>query len=364
MFDNLEDEKNVNQNKPPENISPVNPGATLPGVLPSEKLQIKGDDSARHPLPDSDKAMSDFEERMRGLYDKGVKRGKRYSIIGIAGSLLILIIMVAVGYYLWSQVKDISSKVESREQTTLELMNATSSTSDLTDLNKTPTVLAEWKTCTVNDDCLETQAGCCSCSNGGEQTAINKSYLANWEGEINAACQPSDCAAIVPSCKAGSVFCENGNCVFKAGECANEGGSAGTLNSPEFCCSGLKLMEGWSGGYDGDCALTPTSTDTKICSNCGNLVCDINNGENKCNCPEDCHAITTNGEETLIGSSSVETSSSESVELDIDSDDDGLLDRDEIRLGTDLNNPDTDSDGFMDGDEVRNGYNPNGTGKL
>ena len=36
----------------------------------------------------------------------------------------------------------------------------------------------------------------------------------------------------------------------------------------------------------------------------------------------------------------------------LDSDGDGLLDEDEIRLGTDPNNPDTDGDGLLDGEEV------------
>jgi len=41
-----------------------------------------------------------------------------------------------------------------------------------------------------------------------------------------------------------------------------------------------------------------------------------------------------------------------------DSDQDGLSDEEEKRLGTDPNNPDSDGDGFIDGDEIKNGYNP------
>jgi len=41
-----------------------------------------------------------------------------------------------------------------------------------------------------------------------------------------------------------------------------------------------------------------------------------------------------------------------------DSDNDGILDLEEIRLGTDLLNPDTDGDGYLDSDEVKHGYNP------
>ena len=48
-----------------------------------------------------------------------------------------------------------------------------------------------------------------------------------------------------------------------------------------------------------------------------------------------------------------------------DSDNDGLTDRDEVKIfKTDPNNPDMDGDGWTDGDEARNGYNPKGGGML
>lgn len=75
------------------------------------------------------------------------------------------------------------------------------------------------------------------------------------------------------------------------------------------------------------------------------------------------------------------------MDANLDSDNDGLTDVEEAKLGTDPHNPDTDGDGLYDGDEVniyhtdplkadtdgdgysdgvevRNGYNPNGPGKL
>ena len=49
----------------------------------------------------------------------------------------------------------------------------------------------------------------------------------------------------------------------------------------------------------------------------------------------------------------------------VDTDDDGLFDREEVQVyKTNPRNKDTDGDGFSDGDEVQNGYNPNGEGKL
>ncbi len=46
------------------------------------------------------------------------------------------------------------------------------------------------------------------------------------------------------------------------------------------------------------------------------------------------------------------------LQQNTDSDNDGLSDEEEKRLGTDPQNPDTDGDGYTDGEEVRNGYSP------
>ena len=81
------------------------------------------------------------------------------------------------------------------------------------------------------------------------------------------------------------------------------------------------------------------------------------------------------------------TTTTSTIDPNLDSDKDGLTDVQEAQLGTNPNNPDTDSDGltdyeevkvyhtnplnpdtdgdgYKDGDEVKNGYNPNGPGKL
>ncbi|MEA2088513.1 MAG: hypothetical protein U9O55_01560 [Patescibacteria group bacterium] len=45
---------------------------------------------------------------------------------------------------------------------------------------------------------------------------------------------------------------------------------------------------------------------------------------------------------------------SDKIDLNnIDSDNDGLVDSEEIKLGTDILNPDTDGDGYLDGEEVK-----------
>jgi hypothetical protein len=47
-----------------------------------------------------------------------------------------------------------------------------------------------------------------------------------------------------------------------------------------------------------------------------------------------------------------------------DLDNDGLLDPEEVLLGTNFSKPDSDGDGFSDGDELAKGFNPAGPGKL
>ncbi len=48
----------------------------------------------------------------------------------------------------------------------------------------------------------------------------------------------------------------------------------------------------------------------------------------------------------------------------LDTDNDGLCNKLEEGLGTDINNSDSDGDGYNDGLEVKNGYNPLGSNKL
>ena len=77
-------------------------------------------------------------------------------------------------------------------------------------------------------------------------------------------------------------------------------------------------------------------------------------------CKQDNNISTSTIEDMKIQEEKISTTSAEKI----DSDQDGLLDIEELFYKTDPNNPDTDGDGYIDGDEVRGGYNPNGDGLL
>jgi hypothetical protein len=71
-------------------------------------------------------------------------------------------------------------------------------------------------------------------------------------------------------------------------ECAKEGKTIGAQGMPKVCCKGLVPVGGWEAGYQGDCSVPPPPTGLSICSNCGDDICNLKTGENKCNCPSDC----------------------------------------------------------------------------
>ncbi len=94
-----------------------------------------------------------------------------------------------------------------------------------------------------------------------------------------------------------------------------------------------------------------------------------------------------NGPGKLFNVPGTQSTTTIQVQDTMDTDNDGLTDREENELGTNISkidsdsdklddyaevntyktdplNPDTDGDGYLDGTEVENGYNPNGPGKL
>jgi len=72
--------------------------------------------------------------------------------------------------------------------------------------------------------------------------------------------------------------------------CAREGESIGTCaGCIGKCCQGLKPMVNLK--YNDKCVDLPAPGSSGVCSNCGNGICDGENNEDECNCPEDCGEI-------------------------------------------------------------------------
>jgi len=74
----------------------------------------------------------------------------------------------------------------------------------------------------------------------------------------------------------------------EAENCAREGESVGSCADCKKCCQGLQPMDYLK--YNSECVNSPTSGGG-VCSNCGNGICDEENNEDECNCPEDCGEI-------------------------------------------------------------------------
>lgn len=118
MFEELENKNKDEDVKQKEMPSINNPAMPLNGNLPERKFP--SEDAMRPQIQEG----GSFDKRIKDLYEKGKKRGKRYSIIGLTFSLVIILIAVPTVYYLFVQVRNISKQVENREKDTLELNKA------------------------------------------------------------------------------------------------------------------------------------------------------------------------------------------------------------------------------------------------
>ncbi len=162
-------------------------------------------------------------------------------------------------------------------------------------INKSLILLDAWKICEKNSDCVETQPDCCGCSGGGIQIAINKEFIDLWEMKIKNACRDISCIAVY-TCKPGYPACVNNVCEYvevsdedcaKEGEFVNPESLRGKTDYSDACCIGLKGLRLYRVDEKGDCEGL-IGTPYLTCMLCGDGACDIDTGENLCNCPEDC----------------------------------------------------------------------------
>jgi len=145
-----------------------------------------------------------FEERIARLVEKGKRRGRRYSKIGIISSFLICISVIAGGYFLIQEVNRYSQEAEERAKKTSEISSQ---------LKSKAVIHNSWKNCESNLNCIETQKDCCRCQAGGEQTAINFGFLDEWESTLKKKCGDTICVQVY-KCQIGQPECKNGKCIF------------------------------------------------------------------------------------------------------------------------------------------------------
>lgn len=395
MFDNLTPKKedNLNEEGQVEKKTDSSFGTygNVPANLsPNPSPSLSGAEEAKSSISQSVKQASseDFDKRMEKLETKGKKRGIRFSRIGLITAAVIGLLMMGAGYYLLTDVIGITEKAQ-ESVGNIPNIGRENGNGDKKTKTELPVIRPEMMACEIDSDCIETQADCCNCSRGGIQVGINNNFYEDWEKELSEKCVKAECSEI-DLCLSGKLYCDEMLCKFvvEPKECKSEGTVfAETLESPAVCCRDLKKNFPRTEFVNGECLEI---SEEAICINCGDGICG--DGENICNCPEDCQ-----GENNQTGNA---TSSEEIIEpgtgecpdgvcpsgdtLDTDgdglfdweeiiigsdinnpdTDGDGLLDGEEIIYGTDVLNPDTDGDGYLDGDEVRSGYNPLGEGML
>jgi len=295
-------------------------------------------------------AITDFEKRISQLREVGRKRGKRYSVIGIAASIIITAAVMYSGYKLSLEIIDLTQKAQ--DETSNLIAGSESARSN-------PLLPSDWKICKETPDCVITQENCCTCGNGGIQAAINKEYAGKWGEVLSGKCADISCSTVM-NCREGEAVCRDNVCEFEEKEtaqsCAHEGDTISIMPTPAGA-SGLNCCEGLAqrGVYDKECGPI---MDVAICVTCPDGKCGP--GENRCNCPEDCgesEGMNDQDNESIGEQFGTSTPA-------VDSDSDGLSDEEEARYGTDSNNPDTDGDGYTDGEEVKSGHNPLGAENL
>lgn len=280
-----------------------------------------------------------FEQRIEKLRTKGKKRGQRYSVIGISASIVICLFVLAGGYYLLTEVIDLSERVDDGDNNQIDYLAVSDNKCD------DDCCLASYKK--IKNNNYEDFNEISGCTDGYTMNQLECETSLKW-------CEPVECT------EEGKIF-------------SQEPGSEGPT-----CCADLTQAVSY---IINDDECEQPLEDGAVCIACPNGVCGL--GETECNCPEDCdifgktskttyEIISTStedwqtyrneeyGADGLIAEEDIAATSTPAA----DDDNDGLTNIEEAEYGTDPNEPDTDGDGFFDGEEVKNGYNPLGEGSL
>ncbi len=71
-----------------------------------------------------------------------------------------------------------------------------------------------YRSCSIDSDCVYVNNGCCDCANGGEDLAVNKTKLADFEALFDCANVACTMIGAVPECGSGTVSCKSGLCEY------------------------------------------------------------------------------------------------------------------------------------------------------
>ena len=71
-----------------------------------------------------------------------------------------------------------------------------------------------YRTCSIDSDCVYANNGCCDCATGGQDVAINKTKLAEFEALFNCADVACTMIGASPACGSGTVSCNIGLCEY------------------------------------------------------------------------------------------------------------------------------------------------------
>ncbi len=64
-------------------------------------------------------------------------------------------------------------------------------------MNRSITLTDDIYKCNEDDDCISVKSGCCGCTAGGSNTAINRTYLDYWNNKMLDECKEISCLAVI-----------------------------------------------------------------------------------------------------------------------------------------------------------------------
>ena len=262
MFDDLDNEdakvkrKAANVNRRSPNVLDFGQGKHF-ADRPEGKGPVNGEDPDFGNFKNTSMISDDFDQRMQDLYHKGRRRGKRYSVIGLSASILIVAAVIAAGYYLLDQVKSISNQVGDNGGADLEA--------------------------TIDPDNICGMDYCCLAS-------LKRMKRESLLGYDQASGCPRGFEIKSLDCENSLKWCEP--LADFAGDCAAEGANL-FFDDNISCCAGLTPAPAMNSAA-GECT---TATSTSVCIDCPNNICGP--GENICNCPSDCR-LASSSEEILL----------------------------------------------------------------